>query len=373
MKVFLLYPYFFSADGHSKKIGGVETYIESLAQVVIDMGLRPIICQFSKEAFERKYLEYTIYGYKVKSIRQLYKKIKPNIDKNIDLILFVNDLWSIKIKGVKTLSIQHGIYWDIPRNHGPYFLYYCQRIKQIIGALIDFNKTRYSVCVDYNFYNWYKTFNIKERNKKYWVIPNFASQYLSSSALEQKLSSLSSKINIIFARRFYEFRGTVIFTKAMIKIMNEYSNVCVTFAGEGPEEKYIKDNFCRYGERFSITKYLPNESFDIHKKFNIAVIPTTGSEGTSLSLLEAMGAGCVVVSTPVGGLSNIIIDGYNGYITMPTSDDLYLTIKKAIENVNNREIIENAVKTVKLSFSKSKWSAAWMDILKYIMVKAENR
>lgn len=367
MKVFLLYPYFFTPDGSRKKIGGVETYIESLVVVIAEMGLEPIICQFSDEPFERKYLNYSVLGYKVKSIKQLYKKIENDVNKSKDLILFVSDLWATRLKGVKTLSIQHGIYWDIPRSKGPYILYYIQRIKQVLSALIDFNKTEYSVCVDYNFYNWYKTFNVKAKCKRYWVIPNFADQIISLSELKGKIDSRASSINIIFARRFYEFRGVVLFTEAMKIIMDEFLNVNVTFAGEGPYENYIKENFKNYGERFQIIRYLPEETFDIHKKFDIAVVPTTGSEGTSLSLLEAMGAGCIPVSTPVGGLSNIIIDEYNGYISMPNTEDLYFTIKKAILNINDIKIVENAVETVRMSFSKNKWSRRWQDVLKCVV------
>lgn len=367
MKVFLLYPYFFSPDGSEKKVGGVETYIESLVEVISNVGLTPVVCQFSKETFEREYLGYTVYGYKVQSIKQLYKQVEPNINKREDLVLFASDLWAIKLNNVKTLSVQHGIYWDIPRNKGPYLLYYIQRIKQVLTALRDFNKTRYSVCVDYNFYNWYKTFNVKAKSKKHWIVPNFAEQTLTKAELEEKISSSSkNNIRIIFARRFYEFRGCVIFTEAMLRIMKEYENVSVTFAGEGPGERFIRDSFTKFGDRFSIIKYLPKESFSIHKSFDIAVVPTTGSEGTSLSLLEAMGAGCVVVSTPVGGLSNIVLDEYNGYISMPTSEELYKTIKKAIDNIDNTHIIRNAVDCVEKSFSKAKWSAAWENILRYI-------
>lgn len=367
MKVFLLYPYFFTPDGSRKKIGGVETYIESLAQVVVNIGLTPIICQFSEVPFKKEYLNFTIFGYKVTSIKSLYKEIENDVNKSEDIILFVSDLWSTRLKGVKTLSIQHGIYWDIPRTKGPYILYYIQRIKQILTALIDFNKTRYSVCVDYNFFNWYKTFNVKAKTKRHWVIPNFANQYINEVDLKQKLSSRSSRVNIIFARRFYEFRGVRIFAEAMEKIMDENPNVYVTFAGEGPEEQYIMNIFDRYKDRFSMIKYLPDESFEIHKGYDIAVVPTTGSEGTSLSLLEAMGAGCVVVSTPVGGLSNIVLDEYNGYISMPTSEDLYKTISKAIDNLTDNNIIINAVHCVKHSFSKEKWSKSWENTFKIIL------
>ncbi|WP_350563863.1 glycosyltransferase family 4 protein, partial [Psychrobacter sp. CAL346-MNA-CIBAN-0220] len=66
-------------------------------------------------------------------------------------------------------------------------------------------------------------------------------------------------------------------------------------------------------------QYGPNESFSVHKCQHIAIIPTLGSEGTSLSMIEAMAAGCMVISSNVGGLSNLIINGFNGRLVMPNT------------------------------------------------------
>ena len=64
---------------------------------------------------------------------------------------------------------------------------------------------------------------------------------------------------------------------------------------------------------------------------------------------------------------HIVLDEYNGYISMPTSDDLYKAIKKAIDNIDNTQIIRNAVDCVEKSFSKAKWSMAWENILRDII------
>lgn len=57
-------------------------------------------------------------------------------------------------------------------------------------------------------------------------------------------------------------------------------------------------------------------------------------EGLPISLLEAMSMGVMPVSTPAGGVCDVIRNGENGYISSShSSEDFYKTIKDAIANV----------------------------------------
>lgn len=67
-------------------------------------------------------------------------------------------------------------------------------------------------------------------------------------------------------------------------------------------------------------------------------------EGLPISLLEAMSMGVVPVSTPAGGVCDVIRNCENGYISFShSSEDYYKTIKDAIANVGgvtSKQIIE---------------------------------
>jgi glycosyltransferase involved in cell wall biosynthesis len=54
----------------------------------------------------------------------------------------------------------------------------------------------------------------------------------------------------------------------------------------------------------------------------MAIVPTLWSEGTSLACVEAVAAGLPVVCSPVGGLGNLIMPGFNGTITHPEPQSL---------------------------------------------------
>lgn len=97
---------------------------------------------------------------------------------------------------------------------------------------------------------------------------------------------------------------------------------------------------------------------------DIAVVPTIGSEGTSLSLLEAMAAHCAVICTNVGGMTNIVIDQYNGLMIKPTEADLVYAIEDLIINVEKRnKLADRGYETVKQAFSHEVWSNRWKKVL----------
>lgn len=85
------------------------------------------------------------------------------------------------------------------------------------------------------------------------------------------------------------------------------------------------------------------KSFDemklIYADADIAVIPTVYSEGTSLSCLEAMSSGLPVVATNVGGLNDLILDGYNGRLVPPSAERITAALAELIEDRELRKAL----------------------------------
>lgn len=65
-----------------------------------------------------------------------------------------------------------------------------------------------------------------------------------------------------------------------------------------------------------------NEKDDLLKKSDIFFLPSY-NEGMPMSILDAMGYGLPVVSTTVGGITKIVHDGENGYVTSPGNIDVF--------------------------------------------------
>lgn len=366
-KLFILIGDFLKYDGKNVNVGGVQTYCFELSKLFMKNKIDIIIYQFADIDFDTYYDGIHVKGKSVprnsynRAKKMLYKKFlkeaKP--DKNNDILLFATDYMIVKNNFAKSIAIQHGVAWDITT--------YKQEsdssniikiLHNAIGAIkkyLRYKLVNNIVAVDYNFLNWYRT-QVKNINNKIFVIPNFVGTIEPRELLKNEV------VKIIFARRFVPYRGTCLFVKVIKKLLSEFNNIQITIAGEGPDEQFIKRNLDKY-QNVCITRFLPEESFKIHSEHDIAVVPTLGSEGTSLSLLEAMGAGCAVVCTNVGGMTSIILNRYNGIMISPLEEELYVALKELIENYELRKFLsQKAVKTVQFSFNKERWDNEWLDI-----------
>lgn len=369
MNINMLYRQFYDQSGTDLMIGGVETYITNLIKLFIENGHKVFVYQFANKPFKNYYLGATVIGvcphnklermYKNRiraMIKESYKYSNP--EKDILIFCTENDILPSKYKRV--LAIQHGIGWDV---HNSYKLkgiimckYWIDNSKRAFSEHRQYKHISTLICVDYNYVNWYRTC-INDDGLKYKVIPNF------STVPSFRKRENNDRVSIIFARRFQVYRGTRIFANAIADLMEENDNIKVTIAGDGPEEKYLQSALSRF-KNVEFIRFMPEESVRIHSDYDIAVVPSTASEGTSLSLIEAMAAGCAVISTDIGGLTNIIIDGHNGKIVRPNSRELLIALKELIEDIELRErLAQNGYNTVVDSFNHNEWSRKWIDTI----------
>ena len=93
---------------------------------------------------------------------------------------------------------------------------------------------------------------------------------------------------------------------------------------------------------------------------------TSISEGLPMVLLEAMSYGvpCIAYETE-SGISDIIEDGVNGYIIKHRDEKEYIEkVNSIMESQRLRNELSAGAKKTANSFSKSKISKLWYDILK---------
>lgn len=365
--VYIIFGNYYSLKENRVVYGGTQTYITSLIPLFKKKGYRCVICQPSTvDKFID--LDYCIVRFfdtqRAKTVKKetaiVLKKIEESFDNEVDILMFETDARNIKNNARRSISIQHGIYWDIPC-HEEYSasrnaLYVFQKARDAYEIVKRNSYVKNLVCVDYNFVNWYKAVSAYPAIKLN-AIPNF-------TEISPVVTKPKDVINIMFARRLRKYRGANLFADAMAVLLPKYSNVHLTIAGVGPEEEYMRKALANFSSQVVFTQYKAEDSLKIHQDKHIAVVPTIGSEGTSLSLLEAISAQCAVVCTSVGGMSNIVIDNFNGLITDTTIESLVDSLEKLIVDQALRfRLASNGYETVKQGFSIEKWRNSWDKVI----------
>ena len=186
MRVALIYYRLLDELGLKQLIGGIESYLIGLSELCAELGWETNLFQISKKEFKKKLKSLTVIGVPIwKQKLQLQKKIlyerALEYNDNNGIIIFGADHISVPTNNKRCISIQHGISWDLPAKYTTERDYLKHglgaKIKKkslIMKALKDFNNCNNRVCVDYNFFNWYRTCIGDEIEGRIWVIPNYS-------------------------------------------------------------------------------------------------------------------------------------------------------------------------------------------------------
>ncbi|MCF6296515.1 MAG: glycosyltransferase family 4 protein [Flavobacteriaceae bacterium] len=363
-------------DGEYISIGGIQNYLISLSKVFMNKGYEVVIYQTANSDFKLVHNQVLIKGFKTnnkhspkKQVKEVYNRTKNKIQLD-DIIIWGTDKVALKIKHQKSIAIQHGVSFDYIVYHDLKFsnlfrtntFGFIYKILQNRKAAKQFLTCKNIVCVDYNYLNWIRTYLPRKLSENAYTIPNFSKTTNQKNRIHQDLSI----IKILFARRFEEIRGVDIMIDIIKQISKKYDHVEFTICGEGSLKTKIINKLKSY-QKVTISQFEIGQAEEINLNHHLAIIPSHGSEGTSLSLLEAMAAGAVPIASNVGGLTNIIINGFNGYLVNPNSIDFITTLSKLIETPQNLiEVSQNAKKTVEGGFSFNQWSNSWLEVIKNI-------
>lgn len=372
--IIVTYSKSFDFSKNSFIIGGLETYIQDLALLVASRGGQVTVMLPTPTEIVTKYNGIDVYGVRVgKPSKKDNQKVCDLAIKMInspqDRVIVASEQINVKARHPQVIVIQHGIGWDVPadflsaKEKSSTFIARLGKLLRCVRHIHKFNSFCNVVCVDYNYINWYRTLDTIRDDMHVTVIPNYTSSLADVEQIQDKLVN-RREFKIIFARRFVDYRGAKMFLNISKRLLAKFENIKITFAGDGPLKSEIERTFINES-RVEITSFKPMESVAFHSKYDIAVVPTIFSEGTSLSLCEAMAAGCLPVVTFVGGMSNMILDGYNGLMCYPSEEDFYKTMVRALNMPENEfnGIVSRARETVESSFSLQRWQNQWIEIL----------
>lgn len=361
---YLVYRHFYDQKQQQLHLGGIENYLLQLARLLQSEGQRCVVVQSAESDFSTLYQGIEVVGVNCRSYRgnrkklALFQYISSKFNDNTDSIIFGTDSYYVQNNYRRSIAIQHGISWDKPKSRGSFFGF----IKSLLNHqkyLGYIRHCRNLVCVDHNFVNWYRTYRSFPVNTLVRVIMNFSVGSISQQELAEKWQQPLLQPKLLIARRFVDYRGVHLAIAVVQKLVLKYPKLQVTFAGEGPLESDIRLAFAGQPQ-VQIRRYQSENALDIHYQHDLVLLPSIGSEGSSLSLAEAMAAGCAVVSTNVGGLSNMILDQFNGLMGMPDADALAAQLDYCLQNpAEAKRLAVQAHATAARSLSLARWQQDW--------------
>jgi glycogen(starch) synthase len=193
---------------------------------------------------------------------------------------------------------------------------------------------------------------------------------------ERKKLKISPDVFVIlFVGRLTELKGVIYLLTAFKKIAAD-QRIILVYVGDGPEKPKLED-YIGKNELNNQVKILGNIPYaDVGRTYNIAdvlVVPsiTLGEvqEPLGIVALEGMAAGIPVIAFSVGGLKEIIKDGYNG-ILIPEKDtdklaQAILEIKK--NSALAQKLIENGKKEIEKNYTTEVVAQKLIDIFRKVL------
>jgi glycosyltransferase involved in cell wall biosynthesis len=342
---------FFNTSGAECYNGGAERYCRDMAAVLAEAGYSVVLVQRGdgKKVWRRKVGCLEVVGLPVRNEPEYVRVC--GLFRKFRFAVYSGYLpWGSKIH--PNILISHGITWDAPDSR-----LLLPGIYDIIRDVDEF------VSVDTNTISWLRTaFREKQAGMKMHYIPNFVDTNLYKPGKHAN----GDRVRIVFPRRASPERGFWLVAAILPEIMRMYPKTDFDFVGFA-HGKMVGDEIEKLTGQFlgRIRHYVvgPDEMPAVYQGANISLIPTIYSEGTSLSCLEAMACGNVVISTNIGGLPNLIIDGYNGLLINPDAHALSAALARVLASPDLcGQLSRNAVFVAK-AFDKKFWINRWKPVL----------
>ncbi|MDR5826166.1 glycosyltransferase [Caballeronia sp. LZ043] len=350
---------FFDSKGETVYKGGAERYVYDLAVLLRSMGCRVRLLQNAATPFVREFRGFKVHGFPGGATHDFGAMSNRYAEECGDADLVIaspTELAASLDRFTRVISINHGVHWDWTSNK--LTSYDHARYDQLFKALRNSDRC---VCVDTNFINWLRTYDWALANTLTYI-PNYV-DLETFKAHEKKFDD--DEVRVLLPRRLYEARGLYLTINAFDILFERRSDLRLVLCGQasGTDADAIRDFLARHPSNVTWVEYTMEDMPAAYIDSHIVLVPTMYSEGTSLSCIEALATNNAVIASNVGGLPNLIVDGYNG--RMISAD--YMELVEAID-----ELVDDRIKLALFAangvlsaqaFSKIEWQRRWRDVI----------
>ena len=194
-----------------------------------------------------------------------------------------------------------------------------------------------------------KAFFSRRKSRNYWIPNGIEINTTDIKKLERKY--------ITFIGRLEYLKGFNLFLEIMKAVNLYYPSIPILIIGKGPLKLLIKKEYS-----FLNITYIPhisNEKINEYYLKSKILLQCSYSEATPTTILEAMANKTPVISSNVGGVSELIEDGFNGYLF--DTNNSKEAVEKILKILSNRNLTE---KFSERSYNIVKNKFTWSNIIR---------
>ncbi|UPT77167.1 glycosyltransferase family 4 protein [Sulfurovum sp. XGS-02] len=202
--------------------------------------------------------------------------------------------------------------------------------------------------------------------KDYYIYPSGG---LDTQRFYPKNNTKNKTFTIGYVGRISSGKGIDVLLTAVTKLDFDFELIIV---GSGELEKEMKALASRLPKekKISFVGKIPNDKLvDFYNVFDIFIFPTMMNESFGNVAIEAMGCKLPIIGSNIGGLTDYIFDGINGYLFEPgNSDELADNITKfyKLSSTEKDTMAEEAYK-VAMGYEKSSVTQGFIAKLKGLL------
>jgi glycosyltransferase involved in cell wall biosynthesis len=156
-------------------------------------------------------------------------------------------------------------------------------------------------------------------SSKVYFLPGGVHASFIAQFTDQSITRKSGELQILFiGGRDPVRKGIFDVLKAYSTVVSKYKNSRLVLTGGGNVEDAIKQAADQeIMDCISFLSYVSeSQKIDLYKSAAMLILPSY-QEGLPYVILEALAAGLPVITTPVGGIPDVVVDDVNGFLIQP--------------------------------------------------------